>query len=62
MLRYNRPQVPEPPTAHNIKVSLFVTIGKTRLKVFNSLVLDDPRQKLTIFLISRVFRLSSRQE
>jgi hypothetical protein len=34
MQRPNRPQLPAPPnqlTAHNIKVSSFVTISKTRL-------------------------------
>jgi hypothetical protein len=32
------------------------------LKVFNSVVLDDPRKKLSIFLNSLVFRVSSQQE
>jgi hypothetical protein len=30
--------------------------------VFVSVVLDDPRKKMSIFLISRVFRASSQQE
>jgi hypothetical protein len=32
------------------------------LKVFNSVVLDDPRKILSIFRISRGFRVSSQQE
>jgi hypothetical protein len=32
------------------------------LKVFNSVVLDDPRKNLSIFLIWLVFRVSSQQE
>jgi hypothetical protein len=60
MQRPNRPQLPAPLnqlTAHNIKVSLFVTIGKTRLRPYFStptVITFGVSFELLLFLTSNV--------